>query len=55
MWQYVMDQCTHLNDILEGVNVVSFGLDEFAHDKQQCPERGSEKLTFILRRKIKIL
>lgn len=28
--------CTYFNYILEGVDVVSFGLDELTHDEQQC-------------------
>lgn len=42
-----MDLHTHLNDVLEGVDIVSFGLDEFAHDEQQCPERRSEESSFF--------
>lgn len=34
--------CTYFNYILKRVDVVSFGLDEFTHDEQQCPGGGSD-------------
>lgn len=38
----ILQVCTYLNDVLQGVDIVSFGLDKFAHDEQQCSEGGSE-------------
>lgn len=28
----------HLNDVFQGIDVISLCLDEFTHDEQQCPE-----------------